>query len=187
MTNKVSVLGIGMLIVGALFFLPYPYFSIHAFWAYLALFVPYLLFTLFLDMTGKVNNRKLKGYAGYFALLLFAISFAVPAIKQFHDRFIIIGLLIVLFITINFIVLKYNKVFYQMVLPEGAQNRKYTFIFWGLFALIIFIGGGHFTAPRYFELAFGQQTAANFYSILFLLLSYLFSIFATSTTYKFRG
>jgi hypothetical protein len=186
MTNKVSVLGIGMLMVGAFIVLPYPYFSMTSLVFYLLLYIPYLLFTLYLDMTGKVRDKKLKGYAGYFCLLLFAISFAAPALKQFNDSLFLQVFMMIIFVVIHIVVLKNSRFFYGIVLPEGSKSKKYSFIYWGLFIAIIVVGGGHYTAPRYFSLAYGQETAYTFYSILFLLISYLLAIFSASLTYKFR-
>lgn len=185
MTKNVSILGIGMALVGALFFLPIPYFSMVSLWFYLLFFIPYLFFTFFLDITGKVRNSKLKSYSGYIGLFLFAVSFAVPAIKQFHEQPFLQAVFIIIFIVINFIVYRKNTFFYSIVLPEGDKSRVPSMMFWGLFLLIIFAGGRHYMAPTYFALHFGQEMADVFYSVLFLLLSYLFSIFATSLTYKF--
>ncbi len=185
MTNNVTVLGIGMAIVGAIFFLPIPYFSMASVWFYLLFFVPYLLFTIYLDMTGKVKNRKLKGYAGYLGLLLFAISFGVPAIKQFHQQPFLQFVFIAAFIGVNILAYKKNTLFYKVVLPEAGQSKIPSMVYWGLFVLIIIAGGRHYMAPRYFALTFGQEAADVFYSLLFLAASYLFAIFATSTTYKF--
>lgn len=164
-----------------------PYYSVLSLWTYIILFLPYLLFLIFLDITGKVKNNKLKAYGGYYGLLLFSISFGIPAVKLFYDNHFIQFFIILIWLIIFWMVKKNKDIAFQIVFPEGSQYRTYSIIYYGFIVLVIFAGGGgYYKSGEYFSRVFGENAAMSYFSIILLLISYWFIFFAQSATSSFK-
>jgi hypothetical protein len=153
----------------------------------LILFIPLVLFSFYLDLTGKNRSRKKRGYAGYFNFLLFSIFLCLPAVKlnEGHLPFqiTIVGIWIILYI-IGFV----NKAqMLKMVLPDAdTPNKLPSLLFWGFIVLLIAAGGGGFyKSAEYFARLFGHSAAMSYFSYLLLLLGYCFLLFAQGSLAKF--
>lgn len=188
MPKYLTPASIALLVLGALT-LPLPYFSFINLWIYVILSIPYILFTIYLDITGKVQNEKLKAYCGYYGLLLICIYFGTPAIKQFHDQPIFQVSMIMVWVFIFAISGKSKDTLIKITLPSGEDN-KYKFfsaLYYGFIVLVVLAGGGgHYKGAEYFSRIFGHKATMYYFTILLLLCAYWFTIFTQSTTTRFK-
>lgn len=182
MVKHTTILAILPLIIGAITF-AIPDFSIFYTWLVLALYIPLLLFAVYLDISGKSKkSAKLRGYVGYFSFVLSSIYFALPAVRVFQDYLFISIIFIVIWITVSVFTLIYNKIMYKIVFGESDGLRKYTFIFHGtMFIALAVGGGGYYKAAEFFSNTFDEDAMFSYFSIILLIGSYWMTIFAHSS------
>jgi len=182
MVKNTTILTIGPLVIGAIT-LPIPDFSMVYMWVALALFVPVFLFAVYLDITGKSKkSSKLRGYIGYFCMVLSSIYFALPAVKLYEDRPLIQLVITGIWIAASFITFRYHRVMHAIVFAESDRYRKFTFLLHGTMGLALIAGaGGYYKAAEYFSYAFGQNATFAYFSLILLIGSLWLGIFAQST------
>lgn len=181
MVKNTTILAILPLVIGAIT-LPIPDFSMFYMWVVLILYVPVLLFAVYLDITGKSKSKKLRGYSSYFSMLVTSIYFALPAIKLYHERPVMQVLIIGIWAGVSYLTFRYNRVMHAVVFAESDRYRKFTFLLHGTmgFALIAG-GGGYYKAAEYLSYAFGQNATFAYFSFILLIGSLWLGIFVQST------
>lgn len=182
MVKNTTILTIGTLVIGAIT-LPIPDFSIVYMWVALTLFVPVFLFAVYLDITGKSKkSSKLRGYVGYFCMVLSSIYFALPAVKLYHERPVIQLTIIGIWAGASILTFRYNRVMHAIVFAESDRYRKYTFLLHGTMGIALIAGaGGYYKAAEYFSYVFGQNATFAYFSLILLIGSLWLGIFAQST------
>jgi hypothetical protein len=186
MVSKASPLMIAPLGIWAIS-LPIPFFSISYFYMSLWIIIPYLLFIVFIDITGKNKSGKMMSYAGYISLLLMCIFFGAPAFKLSSGSLFFQILIVLIALIIIFIVQK-NNTFIAESLTGDNRNPTFVLAYFGLIVLIIFAGGGgYYLAAEHFAKRFGQVAMENYFSILLLLGGYWLLVFTQSTTSRFKN
>jgi hypothetical protein len=172
---------IGPIIFGALM-LPVPYFSFAYLWLTMILLIPAFLFAFYLDLTGKNRSDKLRGYAGYFSLLLLSIFFGLPGFKLYAEYPILQILILVLYVVVLAITTKFNIVMKDIVLGKRDELRRYTFVYYGIAVFIVLAGGGgYFKAAEIFSSFFGHNATMSYFSFLLLMFSYWLGVLAQSS------
>lgn len=181
MVKNTTILTILPLVIGAIT-LPLPDFSMFYMWIALILYLPVFLFAVYLDITGKSKSKKLRGYSSYFSMVITSIFFALPAVKLYHERPVMQGIIIAVWAGASFLTFRYNRVMHDIVFAQNDRYRKYTFLLHGTmgFALVAG-GGGYYKAAEYFSYAFGNNATLAYFSLILLIGSLWLGIFAQST------
>lgn len=181
MANSTTVMALGPLVMGAIT-LPIPEFSLFYFWLSLLIYIPVLIYAVYLDLTGKSKSKKSKGYVGYYCLVLMSIYFGLPAVKVLSDHPIFQLGIILLWLGLSVFAFKYNQLTHAVFLGQIDKYRKYTFLLHGSMLLALVAGGGgYYKAAEYFSYIFGKNAMFEYFSILLLVGSYWLGIFAQST------
>ncbi|MBM4763249.1 hypothetical protein [Bacillus sp. B15-48] len=167
--------------------LPIPFFSMNYFLGSLLIMILYLLFILFIDVTGKNKSSKTMSYAGYISLLLTGIFFGGPAFKLSSHSLFLQMVMVGVALLILFFAQKYNKIIADSLTGQENRNIKFLVVYYGFAALIIIAGGGgYFMAADLFADRFGMQAMQNYFSIVLLLIGYLVLIASQSATSRFK-
>lgn len=191
MVKNTTIFTILPLIIGAIS-LAIPDFSMLYMWLVLGLFIPLLLFTVYLDLTGtSKKSASLRGFAGYFSFVLTSIYFALPAVRVFQEKPVIQLAVIGLWLAASIFTFWKNELMHPIVFGESDEHRKYTFIIHGtMFLALAAGGGGYYKAAEHFSLVFGENATSFYFSIILWIVSLWITIFAQSSVgvfTKFRN
>lgn len=164
-----------------------PYFSMIYFWSTLVIMVPFVLFMVSIDVTGKNRSRRMLSYAGYISLLLTSIFFGGPAFKLAEGSIFLQILMIFIALVILFFAQKYNEIIADSLTVKENRNIKFIITYYG-FALLLLTaaGGGTYWAPMIFASKYGDEAMFAYYSTILLLVGYWLLILTQSATSRFK-
>lgn len=167
--------------------LPVPFFSLTYFFGSLAVIIPYVLFILFIDVTGKNKSKKMMSYAGYVTLFVTSIFFGGPAFKLVADSMVMQIIIVVIALVIIVLAQKNNKMIADSLTAQENRNMKFILLYYGFAAVVIIAGGGgYFMAAEVFADRFGINAMQNYFSTLLLLIGYWLLIATQSATSRFK-